>query len=295
MSSREPPQALPRYGGLYRYNLRPVVIVVSTLTAVWSLFAAGGNFRSISIDKQDAPKLAIFSIILGILYAVLAVFELFGASAAWTQRLPLIRTFTYFSIVNALIMIGTALISVVVHFAFKNDIINECTTLSENQDFLVYPFGFWGPVSHDFLNAEDAQQWCQNAWDRGSASEIISLIIQLLLAALFTTIAFRYYRQCLDPTSPTNFSRTPQANQGGFSSQYNPPYNASVPNLGYGYNMPYAGGPPPSQQFAPPPGPPPSKLPDYSGGNISHNAEKDENPFADFTEVTGNEAARREV
>jgi hypothetical protein len=117
-----------------------------------------------------------------------------------------------------------------------------------------------------------------------------------VVAALFASLAFGYYRQVLDPSSPVNFSRTPQAASFGAPSHYNPAYNASVPNLGYGYNMPYAGGPPPGSYqggFAPPAGPPPqqrddvTKPPGYAGGDGTAGAGygKDEDPFADFEDT----------
>lgn len=119
-------------------------------------------------------------------------------------------------------------------------------------------------------------------------------------------MAFGYYRQVLDPSSAANVPRAPRNNVGAFPSHYNQPYNVSVPNLGYGYNMPYAGGPPPDQQpyqaYAPPAGPPPNhddyeeynKPPGYTGAdgkagaNYMGDKEK-ENPFADFDDMAHDE------
>lgn len=105
-----------------------------------------------------------------------------------------------------------------------------------------------------------------------------------MLSAFFTVVAFNYYRQLLDPSSPANARRTPQVRNEAYPSHYNPPYNASVPNLGYGYNMPYAGGP-----FQAPPGPPPShddynKPPGYTGSDaaLGYGAKDTKDPFADF-------------
>lgn len=279
MSTRPPPEATPRYAvvtGLYRYNLRPVVITLAVITGLWALFDGIGNFRSISIDRQDGPKLAVFSIVLGALDMAIFAFQMFGIFAAGTQRLPLIRTYTYLSAATTLIMVASGLLSVVVHFLFKNDIINECTTLNENQTFLVYPFGFFGPVYHDFVNQDDANAWCHQAWDGDSVSEIISLLAEIFIGCLFTSVAFSYYRQVLDPSSPANYRRT-QAVVALGPTYYNAaPYNASLPNLGYG-NGPAAG-----RQYAPPAGPPP--------------ANKEEDPFADFTEVNAStDGLKREM
>ena len=111
-----------------------------------------------------------------------------------------------------------------------------------------------------------------------------------MLGTLFSLLAIAYYRQCLDPTSAANAFRAPtnRMRTGNmYPDHYNPPYNASVPNLGYG-NGPGA--------YAPPPGPPPQfgagdsdedlvKPPGYDrGGYESHfdKGDSKENPFSDF-------------
>jgi len=300
MNSRPPPPqgAPPTYAfvsRVYPRNLRPIVIGIASISALWALFDFIGYFRSVNTARQEAvPKLATFSIVLGALYAAMFAFEVFGVFAAITQRVPLVRTYALLSVATALIIVAAGLIRVVVHFTLKNDIIDECTGLSENSTVSVYPFGFFGPVSHDFIDHDDAVRWCTRAWDHDSWADIVSLLISIILAGLFTMIAFAYYRQVLDPSSPANASRVPPSRFGA-PSHYNPPYNASVPNLGYGYNTPYAGGPSPEHgyqaypSYAPPSGPPPThegydgKPPDYLGGaGPGYGAEKADDPFADF-------------
>lgn len=122
-------------------------------------------------------------------------------------------------------------------------------------------------------------------------------------------IAFAYYRQMLDPSSPANASRAPssQVRRGAFPTHYDPPYNASVPNLGY--DAPYTS----SGGYAPPPGPPPQghldeqfappyehgdgKLPGYGAGfgdDMKDMDTKDskEDPFSDFDGPSAPAAAR---
>lgn len=107
-------------------------------------------------------------------------------------------------------------------------------------------------------------------------------------------IAFAYYRQVLDPTSPANARRTPPSAQHNmaaaaqqpptFPEHYNPPYMA--------YDAPFAppAGPPPGQYsspYGPPQGPPPDfgKPPMYTAGSDEHlrdiKDDKDD-PFSDF-------------
>jgi len=301
MSSRIPPPqgAPPSYAfvtRVYRSDLRPVVLGVTFFGGLWSLFSAIGFFRSIPVDNgQGEHKLAIFALALGIMYITVFAIEAFGFFSAAVQRLALIRIYAFLSVLATALFVGSELVSVVVHFTLKSDILNECTQLSKGDTIVTYPFGFFGPQHSEPLSPTDAASWCQSVYDRQSWSGIVSLIITALLALLFLSIAFAYYRQVLDPSSPANASRI--ANQGrmggAFPSHYNPPYNASVPNLGYGYNAPYANGP---SGYAPPPGPPPaqrdapfappydsdSKPPGYIGGDKYGADSKEDDPFADF-------------
>jgi hypothetical protein len=147
-------------------------------------------------------------------------------------------------------------------------------------------FGLFGSSSSDTLTQPEAAIFCQNAWDRASWSSIITLLLEIILGALFSLLAIAYYRQLLDPTSVANAFRTPSSRMRGtmFPEHYDPPYD--TPNLGYGAGPTYA----------PPPGPPPrfgadstddlSKPPTYDGGDYGSKfdgTKKDsEDPFSDF-------------
>ncbi|KAJ7130330.1 hypothetical protein C8R44DRAFT_978441 [Mycena epipterygia] len=305
-----PPTGAPRFAfnRVYRTNLRPVIIGVASLSALWSLFSCIGFFRSINIDKQEgAPKLATFEIVLGAIYMAIFVIETFGVTAAVLQRLALVRLYAILSLVVIGLTAGGGIFQVIVHFTAKSDIINECTNLTEGSTTAVYPFGFFGPSRHDILSPQDAAQWCNDQYDRNSWQDIVALLIMIFLAASFSVVTWGYYRQVLDPTSVANFVRPVRTNN--FPSHYNPPYNASVPNLGYGYNAPYAGAPyagaPPfagRQMYAPPPGaPPPRGAPEenkpqgYLGGEgaMGYGVDDKENPFADFDERTERDVTSR--
>ena len=101
----------------------------------------------------------------------------------------------------------------------------------------------------------------------------------------------------LDPSSPANAARAPsyQVRMDGYPpAHYNPPYNASVPNLAYNAGT-YTG-----QPYAPPPGPPPPRddafAPPYEGkppgygagegrsleGDLKARSLEKDDPFADF-------------
>jgi len=240
------------------------------------------------IPKQDAtPKLATFSLVLGILYMTAFIIQTFGVVAAFTQRIPLIRLFAYLSILSAVVVVGAGLLRTITHYMYKNDLISECTALATGGE-VVYRYGFWGPITYDRLTPDQAKVWCQNAWNRDSWAEILSIICEIIAGSLFTVVSFAYYRQSLDPASPANASRSPSTHTGAYPTHYNPPYNTPAPT------------------YAPPPGPPPGQDndikppgygsgPDYDAQGRFKREKEDEgdDPFADF-ETPQNQGTRRD-
>jgi len=265
------------------------------VAALWSLSAAVGFFRSVSIENgESAPKLATFAIVIGALFMALFAIEAFGIFAAAMQRVGLVRLYALSSFGAIALAAGVGILRVIVHFTSKGDIIRVCTSLTTGAGFAVYPFGFWGPSRHETLDADDAQSWCNREYSRDSWQLIISLLLTVFLYGSFSTLAWAYYRQVLDPTSVINNLRAPSNQFNNYPTHYNPPYNgpgAAMPNLGY--NAPYGN---PNPMYAPPPGPPPpagasrdiggdvNKPPGYTGGQPGYGHDDKENPFADFDE-----------
>ncbi|THU85833.1 hypothetical protein K435DRAFT_843105 [Dendrothele bispora CBS 962.96] len=321
MNSRPPPQGAPsRYafvGRVYGRNIRPVVITFAFLAFLWTLFAAIGSFRSIGIERSEGfSKLAVIAIVLGVLYITVCLFEAFGVFAAWSQRTPLVRIYTFLSAATTLIVIGGGIFEIIVHFTMKSDIIGICTRSLTGEGFVEYPFGFFGPRRSGTITASEANEWCNDAWSHDSWADIVGLLIlifqPLVISSFFTVTAFAYYRQLLDPTSIANVTRAPQNRMGpGYPQHYNPPYDGSVPPLGYQYGPPPNGQPPYGQPpyggYAPPPGPPPGhqgydvgtggKPPGFSGadGNVGYGVDDKENPFADFDEPAHGPGEERDV
>jgi len=297
MSSRPPPPSgpPPSYAfvtRVYRRNLRPVVITTAFLAAIWTLFSGIGWFRNFGVDKtQHVPKIASLSVALGALYMGVFGIGLFGMAAAGSQRIALVRTYTVLAPLAALIVIATGIARVVTHFVWKDEIISECTNLTTGGE-IIY-FGFWGPTKAETLDQQSAADWCNSAWGHDSWSEILAMLITSVIAILFALIPFSYYRQLLDPSSAANAFRAPSSQVRGDYPHYNPPYNASVPNLPYAYNA--------RPQYAPPPGPPPghdesfippydaNKPPGYSGDDNGYgdDSKDGKNPFADYDDGPG--------
>ncbi|KZT64462.1 hypothetical protein DAEQUDRAFT_608980 [Daedalea quercina L-15889] len=250
----------------YAYNLRPVVGVTALISAIWSLIACIGSFRSVTIDKDyDANKLASFGVVLGIIYAIVTGIETFGLLTAMSQRLPMARMYALLSVGSALAVVGAGFLRVIVHFTLKSALINECTQIAKG-DVVVYEYGFWGPVFETKLNAQEAASYCNGVWSHDSAVEIISLIVEILLAGFFCSLAFAYYHQLLDPRSTANVTRRPgpampvpqrafdDGPVQGFPAHYAPPYlgydappeeHADAPYGAAKADEPYGGAKPP--------------------------------------------------
>ncbi|KAF4613172.1 hypothetical protein D9613_010897 [Agrocybe pediades] len=195
-------------------------------------------------SQDNAAKLGTFSVIVGILYMVILGIELFGMFAAFSQKIPFVRMYAYLSGLVVLIVAAASLIQIVLHFTLKSEIINTCTNV--NTGDTVFYGSLFGPVRETTLSGQDAQDWCNRSYNRGSWSSIISFLIITFLAAFFAMVAFSYLRQVLDPSHPGNVIRGPnQHRMDNFPSHYNPPYNPT--------NVPYA----PPYSYPAPPGPPP--------------------------------------
>ncbi|KAI0634316.1 hypothetical protein C8Q77DRAFT_1217519 [Trametes polyzona] len=262
---------------VYSSSLRPVVIIPS--------------FQDINEDKANGqPKFAVFDIVLGTIYAAACAIEVFGIVAALMQRLALVRIYAMLSLVGSLAVVAAGFLRVVIHFAFKSGLIDECKKIATGEGIDIR-FGIWFHHFKEKLTPEEAQNFCNSAWNRDSLREILFLIFEIIFSIFFTLIAFAYYQQVLDPTSAANVSRTPAPAAEGYPDHYNRPYDSDP------YATPY-GAAPSYQAYAPPPGPPPPAAGygvgmgmDMDMGKDSKDAKdrddasevtKFDDPFADF-------------
>lgn len=223
-------------------------MLVAFLGGLWTLFSSIGFFRNAALDRiGNVPKLRIIYIILGALYMLVAAVEALGLVAAATQRAKLVRSYVYLAALSALIIIGTGLLRIIIHFTMKNDLISTCTILAEGGT-VVY-FGWFGPIRHD-LSRDEAQFVCQREWERDSWQEIVGFLIISLLACFFWAIARGYLRQVLDPSSPVNASRAPShaVRHDGAPPYYQAPYNPTYHPPTLSYAPPHPDG----DAFAPP-------------------------------------------
>lgn len=100
------------------------------------------------------------------------------------------------------------------------------------------------------------------------------IIFGPVFGLLFTAIAFAYYRQVLDPTSPANSSRVPsnRPRRDDYPTHYNPPYDGTSYAPVY---LPSSGAPPDDAK------PPEYKRASYLSFEGDKNAKEDD-PFSDY-------------
>jgi len=277
------------------------MIVVAVLGALWASFAAVGYFRNVSYyNRQDATTLAVIAIILGAVYAFIAVVECFGIWVGVTRKIKPARIFAWLTAVVFILVVAAGLAKVIIHYTLKNQIIDACVSSVDGGTYVFS--GFWGPITSGTIDRASAEAWCNRSWNRGSWSEIIAFLCIAFLAAMFASISFGFYRQVLDPASVLNAWRTGPPTGGMMPTHYAPPYAG-------GYVQPappYQPGPAPNNYWVPPPGPPPAtndanKPPGYGnepgtgGGQWGYGAgtrepEVNKDPFAGGEPMVGSGA-----
>jgi len=260
-------------------SLRSVVIPFAMLGAIWSLTCSISLFQELGTDRaQHQKRLATFSIVLGSLYVAVTAMLLFGVVAAASRRLALIRIFAFLSAVVTVILIATGLLRTIIHFMLKNSLISECTSLATGENVVVV-WGFWNSETHETLTADQAAQFCRDAWNHDSFSEIFWLLTEIVLLPLLTFIAFTYARRESALASGSIRTRLPRA--------YNPAFAAGNESSVTLHEVAY------DQPYAPPPGSPPpfdKTLPAYGAGEMDKKETDSlktvvgDDPFADFEE-----------
>ncbi|TCD68774.1 hypothetical protein EIP91_009787 [Steccherinum ochraceum] len=225
-------------------------------------------------NDHSQSKLALFALVIGILYIVTTGICVFGVVAASIQKEKIVKLFAFASIGAAICVCGGGFLRVIVHFIHKNDLISECESVVTGTG-VTFRFGIWGPRVHDNLDPEQAAEFCKDGWNHDSASEIISLIVEIILSVFFVFVAFGYIKQVKQSKKERKHAMATAGDfedgevSAGYPTYYNPPY------LGYDAAGASYGG------YAPPPGPPPNRSMDPEESSYN----KLEDPFADFESV----------
>ncbi|KZV80248.1 hypothetical protein EXIGLDRAFT_845716 [Exidia glandulosa HHB12029] len=297
MSTRPPiPQGNPPTYAfvtrVYRRSLRPIVIICAVTSAIWTLLWYVSNFQDINNDTDNSlPQFVPFDIALGALFMGAFAIELFGVFAATTQRLPLVRFYSFLTLLAALFIAAAQIIQIVLDFKYKSTLLNMCVEANTGSTIIV-PHGWWGSTRR-ILTQPEAQSFCKSILNRNIFADFAWLIVSSILALLFASIVFAFYRQLLDPASmaypraPSDQVRMqtfgayppPAGAPRPYNEDYVPPYDPhklpgydaqgratpeekDEPKQAWGAEASQQqfappAGPPPSQQYAPPAGPPP--------------------------------------
>jgi len=212
---------------VYRRPLRPIVMAATVLASAWSLMWG----ISAMMDISGSGSLAPINISLGTLYLVVGLIELFGFIAAWRQNLPMVRLFCFFSILAAVLVLGSESVRFATYFTHKHQLIDNCTANSVGD--VVSSYSFWGAAgSSETLTSTQAAQYCSDAWNRAVWSAAAWLLVAGILSCLFISVAFSYYHQLLSPQPlpPSNaFRMGPTA---ASADPYNPQAGYQYPNRG---------------------------------------------------------------
>jgi len=146
---------------------------------------------------------------------------------------------------------------------------------------VVTVWGVWNSGPDQRLTPTEANQFCRNAWNHDSFSEILWLIIEIILQPLLVFVAFAYARQ---------ESASVQGRGRSIPTTYAPAYAAGaestigLPEMNYD-----------QPRYAPPDSPPPfdKSLPGYGGAEMDRKdnesmrtvVEESDDPFADYDEL----------
>ncbi|KAK4051931.1 hypothetical protein OIV83_002636 [Microbotryomycetes sp. JL201] len=170
-------------------------------------------------------------LVMAILYFCVAASEVFGIGAAYKQSIRLVRYYFYAQCVAAVVVTGAEILRVVVHFTDK---------ASEKQD----QAGSTNPSSD-----ADIADYCSWIWRRASYWDIGLLLLSMLFAFLFASLAASYLHQLMNPhllrTQQPFFGQPTQAPSGQYQYPLNDvavyppnPYRLDPPVGGFGYAAP---------------------------------------------------------
>ncbi|WVQ85953.1 hypothetical protein IAT38_008121 [Cryptococcus sp. DSM 104549] len=237
----------PRYATVvrkvYPYSLRPIVIFISIVGFIYGLALGVESIRDMNNDKETT-KMKIFDLIIGIMFLVIALIELFCIAVAAMQSLPLARILLVAVPVGVLVNFGAQILAIVVHFSLKSDLIAQCV-YDETGATYSDRFGTTGNITET-----QAQSVCDSSWSRGTWGVFAWLIITACLSVLFASTMMSYYHQLRDPSSVRE--RTPRGMQNqnqAFPMQPGyyppPPANGQQPWMVPPYPGPPANAPPP--------------------------------------------------
>ncbi|KAK6906601.1 hypothetical protein I204_00591 [Kwoniella mangroviensis CBS 8886] len=248
-STGPPPRYTAVVQKVYPYSLRPVIFFTAGLGFIYGLALGVDSIRDMGNDNETA-KMKVFDIVQAILYFVIAGIEAFCIFIAIVQKVNLARLFAILAPAGILVNVANQILSVVIHFSMKNDLIAQCVKNETGQS----AFDSLGDTTT--INTDQAETICDNAWDRGTWSVFAWLFLTLVISLLFASILLSYYRQLLDPSSIRSRRVVQQQSFQMQSGYYYPPPPGApgAPGGTQAWMVPPYPGPPMNGAPPPPPG-----------------------------------------
>lgn len=68
---------------------------------------------------SDLPSYTVYDIVVGVLYSVIALVEIYGIFAALTNKIPLVRIYAYVSFIAAFLVLAIQIITFTLRFVLK--------------------------------------------------------------------------------------------------------------------------------------------------------------------------------
>ncbi|KIL66645.1 hypothetical protein M378DRAFT_23296 [Amanita muscaria Koide BX008] len=203
---------------LYKVNWRKVVIAVALLNAIRFFLSYSTAFQDAIVDHVDHHYgLAQMSLIICLLYLIVAVVETFGVVCIFTRRLALVRIYTYLAFASAFFVAVAGVISAVIFFGFSNEIIGECASLATKGKLHLRSTFQGQPWPIKQLGAKKAYKLCVAAWAHESSFQAISLFaFTIIPTAICLSLIYTYYRQVTDRNhNACLLSSVPPTGRGG--------------------------------------------------------------------------------
>jgi len=203
---------------LYRASWRKVVIAAAAFNTIRFFLSSSNAFQDAVVDYVDHHDgLAQMSLIICLLYILVASIETFGIVCTWTARLTLVRAYTYLAFASALSATAAGIMRAVIFFGFSHEIIDECTSLA-TQGRLHLRSTFQGhPWPIKRLGGKKAYKLCVAAWTHESSFQAVSVFACTLLPTVICLFfVYTYYRQTTDPNHKACLlSAVPRTGRGG--------------------------------------------------------------------------------
>ncbi|KAF8727144.1 hypothetical protein AX14_007573 [Amanita brunnescens Koide BX004] len=141
------------------------------------------------------------SLVICLLYTVVALIETFGTICIFTRRLVLARVYAYLAFASALFVSVAGVVAAVTFFGFAEEVISECASLATRGQLHLRSTFQGEPWPIKRLPPKKAYKLCLIAWSHESSFQAASLFLCTLLpTALYLYIVYTYYRQITDPT-----------------------------------------------------------------------------------------------